>query len=432
MNTTYILLITFFGIANSLNIAYLNRTRASLGWNIFGQGLERLSSIAGSIEDAFSALFKEDEPDIASAPEDADLNMTELATKYGYPIEQHTVTTEDNYIINIHRIPYGKRETNATSNAVVFLMHGIIDSSDCWLLQGPGKALAYILADQGFDVWMGNARGNKYALNHTKFSPNQSDFWGFTWEEIGKYDLPAMIDYVLNVTGKESLYYVGYSQGTTIFYVMTSMKPEYNDKIKMMFQLAPIAWLSHMRSPILNALSLAPNFIVSFLLDSRMASTDFLSSLPTICTSLGLPCDRMMYLTVGNSSQMLPDILPIVFGHMPTSASTLQLVHYGQLVNSGRFSRFDHGFERNMQLYGTESTPDYDLRNITTPIVSFYSDNDWISVPEDVKILEKYLNVIDSRYIMDYNHLDFVYGDNAKDVIYSQIVEHIHKMENLN
>lgn len=44
---------------------------------------------------------------------------------------------------------------------------------------------------------------------------------------------------------------MGYSQGTTAFYVMASEKPEYNRKIKGMVSLAPVAFLSNQRSPLL-------------------------------------------------------------------------------------------------------------------------------------------------------------------------------------
>lgn len=63
-----------------------------------------------------------------------------------------------------------------------------------------------------------------------------------------------MIDYVLATTNSKSLYYAGHSQGTTSFWVMTSSKPQYNKKIDAMFALAPVAYLTHMSSPLFRAL----------------------------------------------------------------------------------------------------------------------------------------------------------------------------------
>ena len=116
------------------------------------------------------------------------------------------------------------------------------------------------MAEEGFDVWLGNARGNYYSRRHTTLNPDsRSDlkFWDFSFEEIGKFDLPAIIDYVLEKTGKSRLHYIGLSQGTTIFFVMGSLRPEYNDKIISMHAMAPVAYLAHQRVPLL--LALAPH-----------------------------------------------------------------------------------------------------------------------------------------------------------------------------
>lgn len=64
------------------------------------------------------------------------------------------------------------------------------------------------------------------------------------------FDIPASIDYVLKLTGHSKLTYVGHSMGTTVFFVMCTMRPEYNQKIHQMIALAPIAFMSHTRSPI--------------------------------------------------------------------------------------------------------------------------------------------------------------------------------------
>lgn len=121
------------------------------------------------------------------------------------------------------------------------------------------KPTAYILAEAGFDVWLGNARGTFYSRNHVSLDPdNRNDanqFWRFSWEEIGRLDLPAMIDYALTTSGKSRLHYIGHSQGTTVFWVMGSLRPEYNDKILSMQAFAPVAYLEFNRNPLFQVMA---------------------------------------------------------------------------------------------------------------------------------------------------------------------------------
>ena len=78
-----------------------------------------------------------------------------------------------------------------------------------------------VIAFLGYDVWMGNTRGNTYSKNHTTLDTCSScpEFWNFGWHESGMYDLAAAIDYILAITKQESLYYIGHSMGTTEYMV---------------------------------------------------------------------------------------------------------------------------------------------------------------------------------------------------------------------
>lgn len=114
---------------------------------------------------------------------------------------------------------------------------------------------AFILADRGHDVWMGNFRGNRFSRNHTTHNPDgwrsRRQFWSFSWHEMGMQDIPAMIDYILATnTNHEKVHYVGHSQGTTAFFIMASERPEYNSKIYAMNALAPVAFMGNMKGTV--------------------------------------------------------------------------------------------------------------------------------------------------------------------------------------
>ena len=108
---------------------------------------------------------------------------------------------------------------------------------------------AYILHRLGYDVWMGNFRGNRYSRTHRdkrNMDPDRNvrQFWDFSFHEKGVYDVPATIDYILERTGHQDLLYVGHSMGTTAFFVMLSERPAYNLKVRAMSALAPVSFMT--------------------------------------------------------------------------------------------------------------------------------------------------------------------------------------------
>jgi lysosomal acid lipase/cholesteryl ester hydrolase len=49
-----------------------------------------------------------------------------------------------------------------------------------------------------------------------KWQMRKSNLHFYSWQEMGTYDLPAAIDYVMGHTGQKDLYYIGHSMGTTL------------------------------------------------------------------------------------------------------------------------------------------------------------------------------------------------------------------------
>ncbi|XP_053612294.1 lipase 1-like isoform X2 [Plodia interpunctella] len=84
--------------------------------------------------------------------EDALLDVPDLIRKYGYPCEVHTVTTEDGYLLEVHRIPHG-RDQNIVPDPMkpsVLVQHGLTSSSADFVLMGPGTALGTYLISYVF------------------------------------------------------------------------------------------------------------------------------------------------------------------------------------------------------------------------------------------------------------------------------------------
>ncbi|MEQ2206640.1 hypothetical protein XENOCAPTIV_000993, partial [Xenoophorus captivus] len=157
---------------------------------------------------------RSDQPHLRLDPE-VDMNITEIIQRWGYPAEEHEVLTEDGYILSVNRIPHGLKHTAGLRSAV-FLQHGLLAAGSNWITNLPNSSLGYVLADAGYDVWIGNSRGNTWSRKHQTLSPDLEDFWRFSYDEMALKDLPAVVNHILKVTGQEQIFYVGHSQGTTI------------------------------------------------------------------------------------------------------------------------------------------------------------------------------------------------------------------------
>ena len=102
---------------------------------------------------------------------------------FGYPAEEHHVITKDGYILSLQRIPRGRKGV-PPNGGVVFLQHGLVSSSADYVMNLPENSLGFILADLGYDVWLGNSRGNTYSNKHVNMSINDPKFWSFRFVSV--------------------------------------------------------------------------------------------------------------------------------------------------------------------------------------------------------------------------------------------------------
>ncbi|XP_037024933.1 lipase 3-like [Bradysia coprophila] len=374
-------------------------------------------------------------PDIIA---DAFSTTCQLVRRRGYPCEIHRFQNKDGYIIEMHRIPGSSSSPAKFGKTVAYLQHGLLDSSATWVMMGK-NSLGYVLADLGYDVWLGNKRGNRYSREHIRDDPDgrrgdRRRFWNFSWHHIGIVDLPDMIDYITSRTAQHRIHYVGHSQGTTAFFVMCSERPVYNSRIISAHMLAPIAFMGNLRSPFVRSLA--------FFLNSLDMATSLLGIyefLPNneIMSLLGqaacrdeawfqVVCSNVLFLIGGfNSDQTNNTMLPVIMGHTPAGASTDQMIHYGQGIRTGRFRKYDYG-ALNIIQHGSFTPPNYKLANVQAPVSLYYSLNDLLSEPVDVDTLWQGLgNPVHKILINDprFNHFDYVWAIDQRTLVYDRVVD---------
>lgn len=358
---------------------------------------------------------------------DVFLNSFQLITKYGYMSKKYSVVTEDGYSVKLFRIP--------SSGPPVLLVHGIGDSSDSWLVLGPSDSIAYLLSNLKYDVWLYNARGNKYSKGH-KRNLSQKQYWNFSYEEMGSQDLPTVVDFILAETFYSKLTYIGFSQGTTIFFVMCSLKPEYNAKIHNAFLLAPIATINNIKHPFIDLFTKNINAISKFLDDIGIYdifSDNQLINLyhAHVCrdkASKKILCEIENLINFGlkNISNLNTNKLSAITSHIPAGVSTKTFIHYFQSYTTGQFARFDYGSERNQLVYASIEPPKFDLSLVSAPVSLFVSGADSFSTVHNVdRIVRALPNVV--KYVvlnesLDFTHLEFVYGARVRTLINYPII----------
>ncbi|XP_072401016.1 lipase 1-like [Diabrotica undecimpunctata] len=363
-------------------------------------------------------------------------NVMELTNQMGMTAEPHKVITEDGYILKIFRIkPLNRMEQE--NREPVLLQHGMLGSCEHFL-QAKNNSLALILFNNGFDVWLGNSRGNFYSRKHVSLDADRDkEFWFYTLDELGQYDQPAVIDHILKTTGKQQLSYIGHSQGGGALLAMTSGRPEYNQKIKIFVGLAPAAYMRHNRHPLL----LIPKNIVDFLKDlfqfvniyeiDAVSNSELFSKIfQGMCgekVNYRINCRPIIdFLSDSLTSLFDYSLAPEIFTTTPAGMSFFQTLHYVQMHINGTFQKYDWGPEINLQKYNSTVPPKYDWSKITCPTVLIYGLSDALVNHQDIKYMAKKLpNMVEIYKVADdrFNHLDFLWSKNITPLLHDKVLK---------
>ena len=313
-----------------------------------------------------------------------------------YLIEDHTATTKDGYILTIFRIRLQQKHLSELSskdknniNKPVLLMHGLEDSSDGAFLNAPGKSYGFYFVDLGYDVWAGNNRGTKYCKEHVNKDITSDQFYDFSWQEMGLYDLPAFYRLILsqhqNLTTK--IIYLGQSQGTTQFFVGGAdnvTKKYIIGKTSRFFALSPVAYMTEIIGSTFRVLAkynkqiydTAEFLHIDQLLNYGCINPNNLvvQGLSLACKLFKSACNELDRITLGSPTvNDLPTILSTFITHVPSGASSRCFEHYAQLIEGGKnhapiFRKYDFGSDlANMKHYDRTTPPDWDLSTWEIP-----------------------------------------------------------------
>ncbi|KAF1360562.1 alpha/beta-hydrolase [Lizonia empirigonia] len=124
----------------------------------------------------------------------------------------------------------------------ILMIHGLLQSAGAYCTNDD-DSLAFFLAKSGYDVWLGNNRCG-FNPRHKLLDYSDPRMWAWNIRQMGVMDLPALISRVLSETGFEKLGLIAHSQGTTqsLVAMAKEQRPEIGDKISVFCALAPAAY----------------------------------------------------------------------------------------------------------------------------------------------------------------------------------------------
>ncbi len=93
------------------------------------------------------------------------------------------------------------------------------------------------------------------SMGHIQYTPNDPEFWDFTWSEMATYDLPTQVSHVLAATNQSKLSYIGHSEGTIQAFAALIEQPALKDQLHLYVALAPVAYVGNVESLILQAMA---------------------------------------------------------------------------------------------------------------------------------------------------------------------------------
>ncbi|NXF96099.1 LICH hydrolase, partial [Eubucco bourcierii] len=355
------------------------------------------------------------------------MNVSEIIRYHGFPSEEYEVTTEDGYILGVFRIPAGRNNQNTGQKPAVFLQHAFLGDATHWISNLPKNSLGFLLADAGYDVWIGNSRGNTWSIKHKTLKPCQKEFWQFSFDEMGKYDIPAELYFIMNKTGQKDVYYIGHSEGAAAGFIAFSTYPELAKRVKLFLALGPVTLCSHATSPLVK-IAKAPVPLIRLGLGCKGAfhQIKFLKGPVTqLCTSLDKLCGRILtYIAGGSIKNLNTSRIDTYVGHSPAGTSVQNIIHWHQTANTNQFRAYDYGSKENMKKYNQSTPPEYKIEKISIPIAVWSAGDDKFADPKDMaKLLPRITNLIYHEHFPPWGHLDFIWGLDATEKMYSKIIE---------
>lgn len=357
--------------------------------------------------------------------------FVEMCEIFGYDAEEHIVRTSDGYLLGLHRIggPKGSdwrksaRSSLKSDKPVVYLHHGLLMNSEVWVaVTDASRSLPFALAEMGYDVWLGNNRGNKYSKKHLYKDPTSKQFWDFSIDDFALFDIPDIVNYVLEVTQQPDLSYIGFSQGSAQGFAALSINPQLNRRVRLFIAVSPAISPPGLSNNIVRSLTRANPSLIYLFFGQRsiLKSATFWQSimLPAVFVRV---IDRAVNILFGWKSHNISWAQKLAaYPHLFSYTSVKSVVHWFQIIRDGRFHMYDSEVQSMFQDEATfYRVAPFPTQNIVTPILLIYGKSDTlVNINTMLADLPPETTQVG---VPDHEHLDLIWGNQVDSLVFPYI-----------
>ena len=361
-----------------------------------------------------------------------EINYLSFSNNLGLELTEETYTTKDNYINSVWILE--SKTNNFRNGRSIILQHGFLDAGWTWLVQGT-KSVPYLLANEGYVVYISHIRGTQFSHGHKKYSADNpiSDYWDFSVDQMAEYDLPALLEFVKKRDGIEKVDYWGHSQGTLMYFLAYMNDPEYMEKsINKFAGVGTVPNLNNCPHPLIkliDQLKLAETFPLK---NVFMFSTEIGKYIKSACNGFAKDiCISVLNVGLGKTGRIdydkILEVLPI---YEPGGTSIQNCRHWVQMYREKKLRKYDYGSSvENLKHYGSTDAPLYDLSKMngySIPSFTTTSDADPFCNPQDTL---EFLQNIDNQDVFEvlslknYGHLDYIWTDDGYNEVLPRIIK---------
>lgn len=262
--------------------------------------------------------------------------------------EDHTATTEDGVALRLRRYHGGQ-------HGPVLLVHGVAVRGDMFALPTLETNVVAYLTGRGYDVWVLDWRASIALELRT-----------FTLDDAAALDMPAAVDRVLELTGRDALDAVVHCAGSNAFFMSMARGrlPRVRRVVASQVALhldAPLASVAKSRAGLAGWLARCG---VGYMTPAPETES-LLRAVMAVPAATHLECSSSF-------CHRLSFIYGHLYRHAQLNAATharldeqfgrcniVALRHLSQMVSRGHAREFDHGRRGNRVRYGRPDPPSY-------------------------------------------------------------------------